>query len=367
MTTGLIQIIAGHGAELKVPEMDLSRDLERYAALAIIVVLVLGCYLVVRPFLTAFIWGAIVAISTQGLYARLLDWLGGRRALAATLTTLGLVTVLLVPIAALALGVADQWGALSERLSALLQGGAPPPPAWLDRFPLIGHSVTQYWRSVLSQPGRLEQDLRPLVRPVRDFLVSFLAGVGSGVLEFTLALVIAGLLYVWGADFGKMLARVADRLGGKTARRQLVVVESTVRGVFRGVIGTSAVQGLLAMFGFWVSGVPSPILLGMATFFLSVLPGGPILLWLPAALWLNGRGDHAWAIFLAVWGLLIVGSADNVVRPLLIGQGTEAPMVVIFLGVVGGVLAFGFLGLFIGPTLLAIAYNLLQDWIAAEA
>lgn len=345
--------------------MDLSRDLERYAAIAVIVVLVLGCYLVLRPFLTAFIWGAIVAISTRGLYARVLSWLGGHQGLAATLTTLGLIAGLLLPIAALALSVADRWPVLVERTSALLQGGAPSPPAWLDKLPLIGHSAASYWQSVLSQPDRLGQDLRPLVRPVREFLFAFLAGVGSGVLEFSLALLIAGLLYVWGSDFGRLLARVAERLGGETGRRQLVVVESTIRGVFRGVIGTAAVQGVLAMVGFLISGVPSPVLLGMATFFLSVLPGGPILLWLPAALWLNAKGSPGWAIFLALWGLLVVGSADNFVRPLLIGRGVEAPMVVIFLGVVGGVIAFGFLGLFIGPTLLAIAYNLLQDWISA--
>jgi len=144
-------------------------------------------------------------------------------------------------------------------------------------------------------------------------------------------------------------------------------VASTVRGVFKGLIGTAAIQGILATIGFWLAGVPGAFLLGVATCFLSIVPGGPALLWVPAALWLKANGATGWAIFMVFWGLIPVGSSDNVIRPLLIGKGVQAPMSLIFLGVVGGVFAFGFLGLFIGPTLLAIAYNLFHDWMATRA
>jgi predicted PurR-regulated permease PerM len=154
------------------------------------------------------------------------------------------------------------------------------------------------------------------------------------------------------------------RLGGQAGLRQVAVVRSTVRSVFNGLLGTCAVQAILAMIGFWVAGVPGAFLLGMGTFFLSVVPGGPALLWLPAALWLNATGSTGWAIFMAIWGLVVVGGSDNVVRPLLIGKGVEAPLSLVFLGVVGGILAFGFLGLFIGPTLLTVGYNLFQEWMA---
>lgn len=199
---------------------------------------------------------------------------------------------------------------------------------------------------------------------MKDFLVAFAAGLGSGILEYALALLIAGLLYVWGEPFGAAVNRIAQRLGGETGRRQVDLVASTVRGVFKGVIGTAAAQAILAMFGFWLAGVPGVFLLGMATFFLSVVPGGPALLWVPAAIWLNANVATGWAIFMAVWGLFVISGADNLIRPLLIGKGVEAPMALIFLGVIGGILAFGFLGLFIGPTLLAIAHNLFQDWMA---
>ncbi len=344
--------------------MGLSRDFERYAATGVLLLLVVGCYLVVRPFLTAFLWGGIIAISTYGIYHRLLHALGDRRGLAATLTTLGLAAVLLVPIATLGLGVANQWPALSERVGGLFSGGVGAPPAWLVKLPLVGKSTSAYWQAVAGDPQRLKQDLRPLIAPVKDFLVAFSAGIGGGVLEFALALLIAGLLYVFGHDFGAGLDRVAQRLGGEGGRRQVEVVASTVRGVFKGVIGTAACQAVLAIIGFWLAGVPGPFLLGMATFFLSLVPGGTAVLWLPAALWLRVNGSTGWAIFMAIWGAVIVGSSDNVIRPLLIGKGVEAPLGLIALGVVGGLFAFGFLGLFIGPTLLAVAYNLFQDWMA---
>ncbi len=160
-----------------------------------------------------------------------------------------------------------------------------------------------------------------------------------------------------------MVDRIALRLGGETGHRQISVVRSTIRGVFRGMLGTCAVQAVLAAIGFWIAGVPHAVILGMGTFFLSVVPGGPTLLWLPAAIWLNANGSTGKAIFLAVWGLVVVGGSDNVVRPLLIGKGVDAPIALVFLGVIGGILAFGFLGLFIGPVLLVVAYNLLTEWM----
>ncbi|HKD20197.1 MAG TPA: AI-2E family transporter, partial [Thermoanaerobaculia bacterium] len=151
--------------------------------------------------------------------------------------------------------------------------------------------------------------------------------------------------------------------GGNSGRRQVAVVRSTVRGVFRGILGTCAVQAALAMIGFWIAGVPGVLVLGMATFFLSVIPAGPALLWIPAAIWLGANGSTGRAVFLAIWGLVVVGGSENIVRPILIGKGTDAPMALIFLGVIGGMLAFGFLGLFIGPTLLTVAFNLFQEWM----
>lgn len=344
---------------------DLSRDLERYAALSLVLLLAVGCYLVVRPFVTAFLWGGIIVVSTQGIYERVVRISGGRRRLAAMLLGAALAAVLLVPTAALGLHLAGRLPALSERAANLLSSGVSQPPQWVSEFPLVGKSVAARWQSMAGNPEQTREALRPLIKPVREFLVDFSASVGKGVLEFAMALLIAGLLYVWGEDLGQGLNRVARHLGGEVARKQVAVVESTVRGVFKGVIGTCAAQAILAAIGFWLAGVPRPVLLGVATFFLSVVPGGPAILWLPAAIWLYANGSAGWAIFLVLWGVLAVGSGDHLLRPLLIGRGVEAPFVVILLGVIGGVLAFGFLGIFIGPTLLSVAHNLLRGWMAS--
>lgn len=342
---------------------DRTRDYERYAVFAAIVLLLVGCYLVVRPFLTAFLWGGILALSTRGLYERLRLLVRGRSRLAATLGALTIAAVLFVPITAFAIRVAGATPGLIERVRAMLAGGLGQPPDWLANLPLVGRRAVDWWQAVAADPDKLLSDLRPLIGPVKDFLVAAATGVGAGILEFALAVVTAGIFYVWGEDFARVVDRIAFRLGGNAGRRQVAVVRSTVRGVFRGLLGTCAVQAVLAMLGFWIAGISGVLVLGMATFFLSVVPAGPALLWLPAALWLGARDSTGRAIFLAIWGLVVVGGSENVVRPILIGKGTDAPMAVIFLGVIGGVLAFGFLGLFIGPTLLAVAFNLFQEWM----
>lgn len=346
--------------------MAVGRDFERYAAAAALVLLVAGCYLVLRPFLTAFLWGGILAVSTRGIYTRLAGLLGGRSGIAAVILGIGLAAVLLVPMTILGLQLTNTAPELSEPVISYFAKGIPPPPVWVAELPLVGAQVTEYWQLVAADPQRIAQDLRPLFKPVREFVLDFSAGLGAGFLEFVLALLMASLLHVWGDDVLRILERLMLRLGGEAARRQGAVVATTVRGVFNGVIGTAAAQSLLAMLGFWIADIPGVVLLGMGTFLLSVVPGGPALLWLPAAVWLSMQGMNGWAIFMAVWGFVVISGSDNIIRPLLIGQGVSAPLGLIFLGVIGGILAFGFLGLFIGPTVLAVGFNLLQDWLATQ-
>ena len=342
-----------------------SRDFERYAVLAALFLLIIGCYLVIRPFLTAFLWGAIIAVSTRGLYQGLVRLARGRRRLASTLFALLLAGILFVPISVFAVRLAAGAPALVARVDEMLSDGLKEPPAWLASVPLVGRAANEWWLSASANPERLREDLRPLLRPVREFLVGAAGSLSVGILQFALAIVVAALFSLNGEALTAAVDRIAARLGGERGRRQVALIRSTVRGVFRGLLGTCAIQAGLAMIGFLIAGVPGVILLGMATFFLSVVPAGPALLWLPAALWLGANGRTGMAIFMAVWGLVVVGGSENVVRPLLMGKGIQAPLAVVFLGVIGGILAFGFLGLFIGPTILTVAYNLFQEWLAA--
>jgi predicted PurR-regulated permease PerM len=229
-----------------------SDNFEQYAAIALLFLLVVGCYVVVRPFVTAFLWGGIISISTRGIYLRIVRMLGGRYRLAASLTAFGLAAVLLVPIAVLGLNLAGQWPQLDDRITSLMSHGLGGPPPWLAGLPLVGSYASNYWHSAAGKPDQLRQNLLPLIKPVRDFIFAFTAGIGRGVLDFALALLIAGLLYVWGEDLGTALGRIADRVGGASGLRLVQVVESTVRGVFKAVIGTAAIEGSLAIFGFWL-------------------------------------------------------------------------------------------------------------------
>ncbi|HEY2796473.1 MAG TPA: AI-2E family transporter [Thermoanaerobaculia bacterium] len=342
-------------------------DFERYAVLALLLLLLFGCYLIVRPFLIAFLWGWIIAISTQGLYGKCVSLLRGRRKLAAGLTTLLLIAILLVPVALLGANVAEGVPKLIEWVNGMLAGGLKEPPSWLAGIPLIGKRVNEWWLSAAADPEKLSQQLRPFFGPIKDFLLAAAASIGVGVLQFALALFLAALLYVQGDRVTAVADNIAGRLAGDFGHRQVAVIRSTVRSVFRGLIGTAAAQAILAIIGFWIAGIPNVLLLGMGTFFLSVVPGGPTILWLPAAIWLGANGSTGRAIFLGIWGLFIIGGSDNIIRPLLIGKGTEAPMAIIFLGVIGGIVAFGFLGLFIGPVLLTVAYNLFREWMETFA
>jgi predicted PurR-regulated permease PerM len=339
---------------------------ERYVVGAVLLLLLIGCFLVVLPFLTAAVWAVIISLSTRNLFHRIERLVGGRQKTAATLTTLLLALVLLVPIAALAVKVSTGMPAITARVESMLEGGLHAPPSWLASVPLVGKAAVSKWESYAANPDELREELRPYLKPLKDFLVAAVGGVSVGLLQFALALVLAGLLYVQGSRLRALVDRIAFRLAGVTGQRQVAVVRGTVVGVFKGLLGTCAVQAVLAMIGFWIAGVLEAFLLGMGTFFLSVVPGGPVILWLPAALWLNSNGSTGMAIFMGIWGLVVVSGSDNIVRPLLIGRGIDAPLAVVFLGVVGGIFAFGFLGLFIGPVLLVVGYNLFESWMKED-
>ncbi|HEY4139633.1 MAG TPA: AI-2E family transporter, partial [Casimicrobiaceae bacterium] len=156
------------------------------------------------------------------------------------------------------------------------------------------------------------------------------------------------------------IARIAGDHGGRLAN----VAVGTVRGVVLGILGTALVQGILAGLGFWIAGIKAAPLLGFATFLLSPVPVGPPLVWVPAGLWLINIGETGWGIFVLLWGMLVVSTIDNVIKPLIISHGSDLPFVLVLLGVLGGVVAFGFIGVFLGPVLLAVGYGLLQEWAA---
>ncbi len=184
---------------------------------------------------------------------------------------------------------------------------------------------------------------------------------GHGLIELALSILIAFFLFRGGSLAAQRLSTAIEWIAGGQGKRLLKVAGDTVRGVVYGILGTAFCQAVMAGIGFLIAGVPGAGFLGFLTFFLSVIPVGPPLIWLPASLWLFHQGSTGWGIFMLIWGVA-VSSVDNFVKPWLISQGSDMPFLLIFLGVLGGALAFGFIGVFIGPTLLAVGYRLVEEW-----
>jgi predicted PurR-regulated permease PerM len=177
-----------------------------------------------------------------------------------------------------------------------------------------------------------------------------------------MGLLVAFFLYRDGDKAATAFSQLAHRIGGERSARLTRVAEGTMKGVVYGIVGTAFAQGILTTIGLAISGVPAAIFLGVVAGFASLLPGGAALVWIPAAIWLFGQGDTGWGLFLAIWGAAVVGTADNVLKPMFISRGSALPFIIVLLGIVGGMLAFGFLGIFLGPTLLAVGYSLVGEW-----
>lgn len=338
--------------------------LHQYAQLAAVATIVVGCYLVLHPLVPAILFAAVVCLATWPLYVRLRKALGGRDAPAAIAMTLLLIFVVIGPAVLLAVNLADDARALAEKVGALLKGGPITPPAWVREIPVAGEILAEYWQRLASSTDSLATQWKGVLEPARSILLGAGRAVGEGLLQLALASFIGFFFYRDGDALVLGTRKVLAKLAGKLGDELLDTIGNTVTGVIHGVFGTALAQALVALAGFLIAGVPAPFLLAAATFLLSIIPVGPPLVWGPAALWLAYQGQMGWAIFMALWGLLAISTIDNVVKPYLISRSSHLPLLLIILGVFGGVIAFGFIGLFIGPPVLAIGLTLVQFWIA---
>jgi predicted PurR-regulated permease PerM len=232
---------------------------------------------------------------------------------------------------------------------------------------LVGGRLVGIWNSVDQQGAAMMVSLKPYLGQVGNWLLARSAQIGGGILELTLSIVFVFFFYRDGPRLAAFVHSLLERLIGARAGYYIELVAGTVQRVVNGVIGTAAAQAVLALIGFLIAGVPGALVLGIVTFLLSLIPMGPPLVWIPATAWLAWKGEYGLAVFLGVWGTFIISGVDNVLKPYLISRGGNLPLVIVLLGVFGGLIAFGFIGLFIGPTLLAVAYSLLTDWSKSQA
>jgi predicted PurR-regulated permease PerM len=326
-----------------------------------------GCILVLYPFFSSLLWAAILVFTTWPVC----EWLRVhghlRRGAAAGVMVALTAVVLVLPLALAAPGGANDVNHLRGVIEDALRAGLPGSPDWVFEIPLIGPTLGDLWNRWAADITVMVEALRPYFGIVLEGGLGLLLGLANGVLLFVLALFIAFFFYLYGEPLSARLRAILQRIAGARADRLIEVTGATVRGVVYGILLTAIVQGILTAFGLWLSGVPRPVLLGAVAGFLSVLPIGAPLVWIPAALWLMSSGHLGWGIFLAVYGVVAVSGADSVIRPWFIARGAQLPFLLTVLGVLGGALAFGLLGIFLGPVLLGIGYTLVNEWAESAA
>jgi predicted PurR-regulated permease PerM len=334
---------------------------------AFLALLLAGCMLIMRPFSSALLWAVILSFSLWPLHRRLVRLLGQRRTLAATIMASALFLVILLPFVIAGVTLADNVQELKSTIRRWIDSGPPEPPAWLVKVPVVGQTATKEWQELAADSSKLLEQAKRFLEPASLWLLKSGFALSKGLLELALSILITFFFLRDGVSLTERLKAAVERIGGERGRHLLEVAGGTVRGVVYGILGTALLQAVLTGFGLFVSGVPGVPLLVLLTFVLCLLPAvGATLVWLPAALWLFHQGSPGRAIFLFIWGIG-VSSADNFVKPWLISQGSKMPFVLIFFGVLGGAVAFGFIGLFIGPTLLAVGFKLIEEWLAKAA
>ena len=326
----------------------------------------IGCAEVLYPFFSAILWAAILTFTTWPLY----QWLKARLHLGRVGTSLLMVLIVAV-VVALPLALAVPGGADdADKLRALIQNalaaGLPGAPPWLDSVPLVGGTIADLWNSWAADINTMVAFFRPYFGIVAETGLSLLLGLANGILSFLLALIVAFFFYGSGERLADVLAALLGRIAGPRAPRLIAVTGATIRGVVYGILGTAIVQGMLTSFGLWGAGVPRPLLLGVVAGALSVLPIGAPVVWIPAALWLLAEGHTLRGLLLFGYGLVFVSGADSVIRPFFIARGAQLPFLLTMLGVLGGAIAFGLLGVFVGPVLLGVGFTLVNEWAHPE-
>lgn len=344
----------------------LDERIELAIGIAAIAVLVIGCFLVLRPFLGALLWAIILVYATWPLYRMLTRATGGRRSLAALVMTTLLATAFVLPIGLFGTSAADGVARLNEIVRQLFAFGPPLPPEWLGGIPVAGSFLHALWLELVTNTGSLAAMLQPYLAAIRDFAITLAVGLGGGLLEMTLSVIATFFFYRDGEAFTSRAREVGERIAGERMQHLLDVAGRTVLGVVYGIIGTAIVQGLMAVIGFMIAGLKGALALGFLTLFLALIPMGPPLVWIPVSIWLFTEDRWGMALFMALWGTFVISGIDNVVRPWLISRGSSMSFLMVFLGVVGGALAFGFLGLFLGPVLLALGLAVLGYWTSGE-
>ena len=322
---------------------------------------------IIRPFVTSIIWAGMIVVTTWPILLALQARLKNKRWLAVAIMTVALLLVVVVPILLAITAIikgADDGYIWVKSLSTFT---VPPPPEWLGGIPLAGPRLADLWRQLAQTgPEELIAYLAPYARQTLRWFVAQAGSVGMVVLQFFLTVIIAAILYAKGEAVSAGIVSFARRLAGQQGVAVMHLAGKAIRGVALGVVVTAIIQATVGGIGIVVTGVPAAALLTAVMFMLCLAQVGPLLVLVPALIWVYSKDGALWGSILLVFAVLAV-TLDNFVRPVLIRKGVYLPLVMIFAGVIGGLATFGIIGLFIGPVVLAVAHTLLKAWVSGGA
>ncbi len=326
-------------------------------------ILISSSFWILRPFITAIVWAAVIVIATWPAMLAIQARLWGRRGLAVIVMTLILLLVIVIPLFVAASTVIGNARNVAARVKELSTEGLPAPPAWLDKVPVAGHRLAARWQEYSSlPPEQLLEKFAPYAKGVAAWFLSKAGSVGATFMQFLLTVIIAAIMYAQGEKARGGVLAFARRLAGQRGEEATLLAAKAIRGVALGVVVTALIQTAVAGAGLVVCGVPAAPLLAAITFMLCIAQVGPIFVMVPAVAWLYWKVGPLWGTILLVF-TVVACTIDNFIRPVLIKKGADLPLLLIFAGVIGGLIAFGIIGLFIGPVVLAVTHTLLKAWV----
>jgi predicted PurR-regulated permease PerM len=331
--------------------------------LGLLAVLMVWCFRIIAPFLTLLVWGAILAVAFRPLHLRIAGLLGGRNKLAATLVAMLLLAVLVVPVVAVSFSVVDGVKLVS---AALESGSIKLPDVNVAGWPVVGEHLQRGLAWITNNAQTALVRVGPHLATLGVSAVGVAGSGGIALVVFAVAAILAAVFLVHADSMMRPLSLLATRIVGARGGNFLVLATATIRSVFKGVIGVAVIQAALAAIGFFAIGVPGAGLWSLLVLVLAIVQLPPMLVMLPIMLWAFSAVATLPAIVFAVWSVL-VGLSDNLLKAVLLGRGLAVPMLVILIGAIGGLIASGFVGLFVGPVVMALAYEIFKGWLYAEA
>lgn len=340
---------------------------QRMVVVGGLALLLLGAYVVLVPFLVPILWAAILVYATWPLYRGLVTRIPARPMVASVIMTTALILLLFGPVILISLTLTSEMAAVTETLRQFSTRDHSELLDFLVKVPLVGEATAEHLRDLIQDPEALRRALLTLAQQSSGFLREMAGNAARNLVKLGIALLTVFFLYLHGDTIVVQTRRAADYLGGTRLWTYMAPVTQAVNAVLYGLILTALAQGLLAGLAYGVAGLPMPALLGAATAILALIPFGAPVIWVPAGAFLILQGDWIAGVAVLLWGMLVVSWIDNLVRPMVISAGTRIPFLLVFFGVIGGAMAFGLIGLFLGPIILSVLLTVWREWTEAVA